>query len=160
MTREQEISTSSGRRRSLPRVTPRSLLRTLRRLAGSDLSSHNLALALALGAFIAPTPIVGPHTWMALGLAFLFRVNRVAAFIGSNVSNPFSLVPLTILDIEVGCWMTGRPRPDWLDDGFHLEYVWECYGEAWLGSLPVGAVIALVVYVVARLALSVRRRGT
>jgi uncharacterized protein len=143
--------------RSLPSIRPKAIVGALRNLAGSDLSNHNLALALALGVFIAPTPIVGVHTWMALGLAFLFRVNRVAAFIGSNASNPFSLIPLTVLDIEIGCWLVGRERPIWLDDGFHLENLWECYGEAWLGSLVVGGVLGLITYLVARLLFMLRR---
>lgn len=143
--------------RSLPRIGPRSLYAALRNLAGSDLSNHNLALALALGVFIAPTPIVGIHTWMALGLAFLFRVNRVAAFVGSNASNPLSLIPLTVLDIEIGCWLVGRSEPVWLENGFQLEYIWEYYGEAWLGSLLVGGVLAGLTYIVARVLFMLRR---
>ncbi|MBT3317912.1 DUF2062 domain-containing protein [bacterium] len=119
-------------------------------LAGSDHSTHNLSLAMALGAFIAPTPIVGVHTWMALGLAFLFRVNRLAAFVGSNVSNPLSLIPLTILDIKVGLWMVGKEYPDWLaaDQSAKelFELLGEVYLEAWLGSIPVGIIVGIIVY--------------
>jgi uncharacterized protein len=121
-------------------------------LAGSDHSTHNLSLAMALGALIAPTPIVGLHTWMALSLAFLFRVNRLSAFVGSNLSNPVSLIPLTILDIKVGLWMVGKENPAWLSANHSakelFELLGEVYLEAWLGSIPVGFVAGVIAYIV------------
>lgn len=129
-----------------------------RTLAGGDHSNPNLAAALALGVLVAPTPVLGLHTWMAIGLAFAFRVNRLAAFVGSNVANPLTMVPLVWLDIELGARLLGRPAPAWPGRTEVWAQLGRLYLEAWVGALVVGAAGAVATYVLARLLLPGWRR--
>ncbi len=127
-------------------------------LAGGDCSNRNLAAALALGVLVAPTPVLGLHTWMAIGLAFLFRVNRLAAFVGSNVANPLTMLPLVWIDIELGARLLGRPAPAWPGRAGVWAQLGQLYLEAWVGALVLGAAGAATTYALARLLLPGRRR--
>ncbi len=128
-------------------------------LAGSDLSTRNLAAAVALGALVAPTPVLGLHTWMAIGLAFLFRVNRLAAFVGSNLANPLTMAPIVWADIQLGAFLLGRPAPDWRPGKLDWQWVGDRYLEAWVGALLLGSLLALLSYALAtRLLERVRSR--
>jgi uncharacterized protein (DUF2062 family) len=131
----------------------------LKMLAGSDTSTRNLASALALGAFVAPSPVLGLHTWMAIGLAFLFRVNRLAAFVGSNIANPLTMAPIVWLDIKVGNFLLGKPSLDWTPDHLDWQWVKERYLEAWLGAVVIGLALAVCMYPLATFLLNrIRRR--
>jgi len=130
----------------------------LKMLAGSDTSTRNLASALALGAFVAPTPVLGLHTWMAIGLAFLFRVNRLAAFVGSNIANPLTMAPIVWLDITLGNFLLGRPPLDWTPQQLDWQWVKERYLEAWLGALVLGSFLALCMYPLASFLLTRLRK--
>lgn len=121
-----------------------------RDLAGSGGSDRELALAFALGALVAPTPVLGLHTWMAIGLAFLFRVNRLAAFAGSNLANPLTMAPLVWLDIEIGARLLGRDAPAWPGRDEVWARLGRLYLEAWVGSLALGAALALLTWLAAR----------
>jgi uncharacterized protein (DUF2062 family) len=133
--------------------------RAWQELIGSNASNRQLAAAMALGALVAPTPVLGLHTWMAIGLALLCRLNPLAAFVGSNLSNPLTVAPLVWLDILIGARLLGRHAPSWPG----REHVWgqlaSLYLEAWIGSLALGAALALLVYVAAALALPRLRRA-
>ena len=116
------------------------------------------AAAAAIGAFLGATPILGVHTWMALGSATLLRLPPIAALAGSNLSNPLTFVPLTLLEIRVGSWILDRPfhvLPSSLGAGDLGRYV----AEAWVGWLPVGLTMAAGSYLVVRLLLW-RSRGS
>jgi uncharacterized protein (DUF2062 family) len=130
---------------------------TWRLLVGTSDSPHRLALAVALGALVAPTPVLGLHTWMAVGLAFLLRVNRLAAFLGSNLANPVTMAPIVWLDVRVGAVLSGREGPLWRPGELDWEMVRDLYLEAWLGAAVLGPLLALVSYLVTR-ALLVRAR--
>ncbi len=133
--------------------------KAFRELIGSDCSNRNLAAALALGALVAPSPVLGLHTWMAVGLALLARVNPLAAFAGSNLSNPVTFLPLVWLDMQVGARLLGRGAPGWPG----RERVWEQLGslylQAWVGAVALGIVLAALVYGGAALALPRLRRS-
>ncbi len=57
--------------------------------------------AVALGAFVAFTPFIGFHIWIALGLASVLRLNRLWAVLASHVSPPPLFVAVSFLEIEV-----------------------------------------------------------
>ncbi len=130
----------------------------LRALAGGGSSNRELALALALGALVAPTPVLGLHTWMAVGLALLLRVNRLAAFAGSNLANPVTMAPLVWADIEIGARLLGRDAPDWPGRGEVWSRLGRLYVEAWVGSLALGLALAALTWTLARLLLPRLRR--
>ena len=71
--------------------------RSLRALCDHLLQEHaspgRLAVAVAVGVVLGCSPFFGLHFWIGLGLALLLRLNKVAVFVGSQISIP-PLAPL------------------------------------------------------------------
>lgn len=54
----------------------------------SDGSNRTKAFSIALGVFIGLSPFWGFHTFLVISLSVLFKLNKVLAFVSSNVSLP------------------------------------------------------------------------
>lgn len=54
----------------------------------SDGTNRTKAFSIALGVFIGLSPLWGFHTLLVISLAVLFKLNKVLAFVASNVSLP------------------------------------------------------------------------
>lgn len=61
----------------------------------SDGSNRTKAFSVALGVFIGFSPFWGVHTFLVISLSVLFKLNKVLAFVSSNVSLP-PFVPFII----------------------------------------------------------------
>ena len=72
------------------------------RLMRIEGSPRGIARGLALGVFVGLLPIVPLHMVTALGLAYIFKGSKVAAVLGTWVSNPLDMVPLYLLAYYVG----------------------------------------------------------
>jgi uncharacterized protein len=128
-----------------------------------------VALAFALGVFIAFSPFLGIHTAIALGLAFLFRLNRVAILAGTFTNNPWTIAPMYTAGTLVGCGLLGvsptsLAEVDWsLSGRAFYESLLAGLGPLLLpflvGNLVLGAAVALVAFVVVRAVLVARRSG-
>ncbi len=129
---------------------------------------HRVALAFGIGVFIAFFPIIGIHTGMALAIAFLFRLNRVAILSGSFVNNPWTLAPLFMAGTLVGCVLLGVSSSplggvDW---GLHGVAFYAALVETLrplllpflVGNLVLGVVGGAVSYFLLRAILERRRR--
>ncbi len=141
--------------------------RTSRLLLTIEGSPNRVAFSFALGVFIAFFPILGIHTWVALGLAIAFRLNKVAILVGAWMNNPWTVGPMLTAGTLVGCTLTGVSpatlgRVDWslrgpafyesLVAGFRPLVV--PYA---VGNLVLGLVVASVTFVLLRAALMRRR---
>lgn len=129
---------------------------------------HRTALAFGIGVFIAFSPLLGIHWVLALGAAFVLRVNRVAVLLGTYVNNPWTLAPLYLAGTLLGCAMlgvspTGLTDIDWDAHGpafyrallVHLRpYLWPYI----VGNTVLGAACGAVTYGLIRLFLERRRR--
>ena len=82
---------------------------SIRRLLAIDDPPERTALAFSIGVFITFSPILGLHTVIATLLAFLFRFNKVAIYVGTYINNPFTLVPIIIVSYGIGAFILGRP---------------------------------------------------
>lgn len=71
-----------------------------------------LALAFAIGVFIGFSPWFGLHTVSILLIAWVFRVNKVVAIVGSFANNPWTIVPIYGGSLWFGLWLTGGPAAD------------------------------------------------
>lgn len=71
-------------------------------------SPRQLALSVALGVLVGSSPLVGFHSAVALGGASALRLNRLGAFIGSNVSFGPMLVALAWVELRLGCAALGK----------------------------------------------------
>jgi uncharacterized protein (DUF2062 family) len=72
-----------------------------------DDSPHKLALAFALGAFVAFTPTIGLHLITCLLLAWTFRLSKLVIVTASFINNPWTIVPLYGFCIWFGLKITG-----------------------------------------------------
>lgn len=79
----------------------------LRILLHTDDTPPRAALAFSLGVFIAWTPVFGLHTLLALGLAFLLGLNRVAVVAGTFINNPWTFVPIYSGSVYLGSRLLG-----------------------------------------------------
>ena len=66
----------------------------LRRALHTADSPERTAAAFSLGLFLGFSPLIGLHTLLGLGLAFLLRLNRLAVLLGTFVLNPWTVVPI------------------------------------------------------------------
>jgi uncharacterized protein len=149
----------------------------VRTLLHVEETPHRTALAFGVGVFIAFSPnLLLPfsfpflfiHMGVALLVAFLFRLNRVAILVGTYLNTPWTLAPMYLAGTTLGCMMLGKST-----DG--LEAIdWELHGQAFLhnlfsnlrpylwpfmiGNMTLGAACALVGYFVLRRVLERRAR--
>jgi len=105
--------------------------------------------AFSLGLFVAYLPFPG-HMLTAVLLALALKVNIPVAAVTTLVSNPLTLGPMFYLAFDVGRRLLQLPPRDinfelsfsWLFERF--EYLWQ---PLLLGSILLGAVLALIGYV-------------
>lgn len=80
----------------------------LRRVLHTADSPRRTAGAFALGVFVGVSPFFGLHTLIALLLAFLLRLNRVAVLLGTLVLNPWTILPIYAAGTSLGFWVLRR----------------------------------------------------
>lgn len=120
------------------------------------------ALAYSIGVFLGFSPLLGIHTLIALAIAFLFNLNRVAILLGAWSNTPWWLVPYYMFATWIGMWVTGF----WIDGktlkeifrlgmnrGFVSSDFWSRIGSQWgllfsfgVGSLILAALLSLLAY--------------
>ena len=71
-------------------------------------SVRAIAVGVAAGTFISFTPLMGLHIVLAMGLAWLFRGNLMAAVLGTAVGNPFTFPAIWLATYRVGSSILGR----------------------------------------------------
>ncbi len=146
-------------------------MRHLRRLAQLVLRVEDdparVALAFGTGIFLAFFPLFGIHTLMALGLAWAFRLNRVAVLAGTFMNNPWTIGPMYTAGTLVGCALLGVPptrvsEVDWSLSGpaFYASALESFRPLLWpflLGNLVLGAAAGAIAFFVVRAVLLSRR---
>jgi uncharacterized protein (DUF2062 family) len=71
-------------------------------LLGREEPPERVAAAIALGIGVGFSPFVGVHFLIAIGLAFLFRLNRIDALLGQFVGNPWTMPPVYAAGYALG----------------------------------------------------------
>lgn len=114
----------------------------LRRLLDLDGHPARIAAGFGVGIFISFTPFFGVHTPMAIVLALLFRLNKVATVTGAWVNTPVTVIPALVASHEIGRFILGTPavtlRPDHLDWDASLSLIRYHGGPLLLGSSIIG----------------------
>lgn len=109
--------------------------------------SWKSSLALGLGVFIGCTPFFGLHMFIAAVVAFVFRLNFLFLFVGTNISIP-PLVPLlAFASITVGHFLLGESNsllqiPTTFEDALHHSKT--LFSQWFLGSVVVGVVLGAI----------------
>ncbi len=79
-------------------------------------SPQRTALAFAVGVFIGFSPFLGLHTIIAIGVAFLFNLNRIAVLVGAYSNLPWFLAAWYALATAGGAWLLGTTLPPGFGD--------------------------------------------
>ena len=129
-------------------------------------SPTRVAAAFGLGVFIAFFPLLGIHTGLALVLAILLRLNRVAILVGCWINNPWTIAPMYTAGTLLGCALLGiAPGSpvaiDWHLKGraFYSALVATLRPLVWpfvVGNLVLGVVAGLVAFLLLRTLLARR----
>jgi uncharacterized protein (DUF2062 family) len=119
-------------------------IKTLWKLARSERATpREIGWAVFIGAYAGCTPAVGFHGVLAVGIATLFKKNRLFAWLGARISNMVFLPFIAIAEVQTshylrtGQWVT-LDREHAIDQAGVLLLDW-C-----IGTIPVGFVIGSV----------------
>jgi len=81
--------------------------------------------AVGCGVFVGMTPLYGLHLLLSIGLASLFRLNRITTYLAAHIGNPLSAPLIIYLQIQAGHWVrTGAPHPHGLS-AFEGQASWD-----------------------------------
>lgn len=112
-------------------------------------SPTRVAAAFGLGVFIAFFPLLGIHTGMALVIAILLRLNRVAILLGCWINNPWTIAPMYSAGTLLGCALLG------VAPGSPVAIDWSLKGRAFYSALVATLRPLVWPFVVGNLALGV-----
>jgi uncharacterized protein (DUF2062 family) len=108
------------------------------------------AKGLALGVFIGFLPVNGFQVLIAVTIATLTRVSKVAAAIGTHVTNPWTTIPILIIDYYVGCFLIGKKPCFPHVDPSSLHSIISCGKEIiipmFVGGIFLGAIFSVLSY--------------
>jgi uncharacterized protein (DUF2062 family)/2-polyprenyl-3-methyl-5-hydroxy-6-metoxy-1,4-benzoquinol methylase len=135
------------------------LLGLWQRLRGTPGSPWRAALAVALGLFIGCQPLYGLHLVLVIAVCIPLRLDAVLSYLAANISNPLLAPFLIFSEVEAGAYLlTGRFV------AFDVAQA-RATGAAgfasqlFIGSLVVGALLALLGFALAWLVASHRSAG-
>lgn len=124
------------------------------RLARIQATPHNIAIGLAAGVFIGLLPVLPFQTVLAVALAFAVRGSKIAAALGTWVSNPLNWVPLYLLFYKIGKCVVPFDvphfRPSDLEMTQMLEVGWKFFAAMLAGGLIVAIPSAALSYFVCK----------
>ncbi len=125
----------------------------LRRALSENTTPRGVGLAVALGAFVGTSPLVGFHLVVAAALATPLKLNRALAALATNISVGPLVGVLVLGEVVLGSRLLGRPLPE-LSMSHAVDIARDAVGAWWLGFAVVGpataAVLGTLAYGVAR----------
>jgi len=111
-------------------------------LESSD-SNFKKSAAIALGIFIGISPFWGFQTVLLFTFAALFRLNKVIAYLASNVSFP-PFIPFVIYgSLKMGSYFVSNDAPLILESSVTLDDIQKNATQYIVGSLILASVLAL-----------------
>jgi uncharacterized protein (TIGR03546 family) len=109
---------------------------------------HEIAFGLALGLFLGIIPTLGIHILLALLIIAIFRVNKVALFIGLALMNPLVTPLIYSLSLKIGGIILNTQQ---IEVSFNLitwTYIKHYIKPFLLGNIILAVVVGLVSYCV------------
>ncbi len=111
-----------------------------------------LAAGFAVGVFFSFTPLVSLHMVLALLVAIIFRLSKVAAMAGAWVNNPYTMPFVFYACFRLGKWLLNVhiPTPAFADLNLAtiLKVARPYAAPLFLGTTVVGLLAALLAYVI------------
>ena len=106
-------------------------------------SNFKKSAAIALGVFIGISPFWGFQTVLLLFFATIFKLNKVIAYMASNVSFP-PFIPFVIYgSLKMGSFFVSTDAPLILDSSLTLDDIQKNATQYIVGSLTLASVLAL-----------------
>jgi len=113
-------------------------------------SPHGIALGVAIGVFIGVLPVYGLHTvLMVLAAILIPSTNKIAIFIGTNISLLPTIPLITWGGYEIGRFILVKDYPDlsWAYfSRMDFQMFKEFYYPLFIGSFFLGLILALLFY--------------
>jgi len=123
----------------------------------SQESPHKKAAAIALGIFVGISPFWGLHTMMVFLLAAIFKLNKVSAFVFSNISIPPFIPIIIYFSYQMGSIIMGNGIS--LDLNLsQIHSSTEIFHGLWqyiIGSLTLAVIMSFLTWIVFYLVFSV-----
>lgn len=120
------------------------------RLLRLNSSPPEIAIGVAIGVFIAITPLYGFHTIMVIIAALLIRrVNKIAILLGTNISTTFTFPFITWGGYNIGRLVLGNNYPplQWQTfKYFSYKTILHFYYPLFIGSVILGLALAVASY--------------
>lgn len=134
----------------MKRLIPKRVKDLVWRVLHSNSSKREVADGLAIGVFVAFTPLLGIHMLLALLLTRLLHRNSLIALAAVWITNPFTAVPIFLFNLWVGKLVYNGDVAftelytliKTLDLGDMLSAGKEILIPLWLGSILVGIFFA------------------
>ena len=104
---------------------------------------HYVATGMAIGIFVGITPTIPFHTVLALALAFLLRVSKVAAALGVWCSNPVTIPFFYYWSYKIGIFVMGTPNHYNVENRSFFD-LWRAGHEIAIAMLLGGAVLGIL----------------
>ncbi len=134
----------------------KSIRERLRSVFRVDDSPHRVALAFAIGVFLAFFPVMGLHTILALTIAWVGRFSAPVLIAGTYVNNPSTIAPIYGGSFWFGVLLTGSSPPSLRIDWKEMKFIaiWDALKPVlWpfcVGMIVSGVLAGFVAYFIAR----------
>ncbi len=79
-----------------------------KKILSLDAHPGHISIGFAVGVFVSFTPFFGIHTPMAIALAFIFRLNKVACITGAWINTPLTVLPVLVASYNLGSFLCGE----------------------------------------------------
>jgi uncharacterized protein (DUF2062 family) len=112
-------------------------------------SGGEIAFGIALGTFIGFIPMIGVHTVLAIGLAYILRLNPLMLLLGTQISNPFSFPFLLYISVEAGNVILHRKLLG-ISFSREINYVDYYIIPLIIGSIVIGTIVSGVSYLLVK----------
>lgn len=119
------------------------------RLRTEGSSPRESGFAVGLGVFIGCLPLYGLHFFLCVGAARLFHLSRVKTYLAANLSNPLFAPFLLYLEYGVGHWIFAGSWPTLRLEQLRSDGALTVGRDLVVGSLVMGAVLAVLFGVLA-----------
>jgi uncharacterized protein (DUF2062 family) len=121
------------------------------RLLRLKASTHSIAMGLAVGIFVGCLPVIPFQTIAAVVMAFVFRGSKVAAALGTWISNPVNMIPFYTMLYYIGSLVMpvqAHFNPHHLELEAMLHQGWEIVVVMFAGGILLGVPLAFLTYIV------------
>lgn len=132
------------------------------RLVRQEMPAHNVAMGFAVGMFVGFLPIIPFQIITAVALAFPVRGSKIAAALGTWISNPLNMIPFYLMLYYVGKmvipWEVPPFNPALLELKIMLQQGWSWFLVMLIGGVVLGIPAAILSYFLSRRAIIGYRR--